>query len=121
MMSLSQLLELHCHCVHFVRWVQYSLLHLHGRLQAKGAKKEGAGSRKAAPAAKDAEARIDQLDIRVGQIVRVEQHPNADSLYVEEIDLGEEKPRQARPHALRCQHTCRLVISRVSYEEMEVP
>ena len=34
------------------------------------------------------------LDIRVGQIVRVEQHPNADSLYVEQIDLGEEKPRQ---------------------------
>ncbi len=34
------------------------------------------------------------LDIRVGQIVSVKQHPNADSLYVEEIDLGEDKPRQ---------------------------
>ena len=37
---------------------------------------------------------VDMLDIRVGQIVSVKQHPNADSLYVEEIDLGEDKPRQ---------------------------
>ena len=34
------------------------------------------------------------LDIRVGQIVSVKQHPNADSLCVEDIDLGEDKPRQ---------------------------
>jgi hypothetical protein len=40
------------------------------------------------------EARIDMLDIRVGQIVSVQQHPNADALYLEEIDVGEEKPRQ---------------------------
>jgi tRNA-binding EMAP/Myf-like protein len=39
-------------------------------------------------------ARIDQLDIRVGQIMKVDRHPDADTLYVEEIDLGEEKPRQ---------------------------
>ena len=26
--------------------------------------------------------------------MKVDQHPNADSLYVEEIDVGEEKPRQ---------------------------
>ncbi|EIE26032.1 nucleic acid-binding protein [Coccomyxa subellipsoidea C-169] len=37
--------------------------------KAKGSKKEGADGGKAAPAAKDAEARIDQLDIRVGQII----------------------------------------------------
>jgi hypothetical protein len=30
----------------------------------------------------------------VGQIVSVGHHPNADSLYVEEIDLGEGAPRQ---------------------------
>ena len=37
---------------------------------------------------------MDALDIRVGQIIKVEQHPNAETLYVEEIDLGEEKSRQ---------------------------
>jgi tRNA-binding EMAP/Myf-like protein len=30
----------------------------------------------------------------VGRIVSVQQHPNADALYLEEIDVGEEKPRQ---------------------------
>jgi len=34
-----------------------------------------------------------RLDIRVGKIVEVSKHPEADSLYVEKIDLGEEKPR----------------------------
>lgn len=34
-----------------------------------------------------------RLDIRVGKIVEVAKHPDADSLYVEKIDLGEEKPR----------------------------
>lgn len=29
-----------------------------------------------------------RLDIRVGKIVQVERHPEADSLYVEKIDLG---------------------------------
>jgi aminoacyl tRNA synthase complex-interacting multifunctional protein 1 len=29
----------------------------------------------------------------VGKIVSVKKHPDADSLYVEEIDVGEEKPR----------------------------
>ncbi|BDA44302.1 probable aminoacyl tRNA synthase complex-interacting multifunctional protein at C-terminar half [Coccomyxa sp. Obi] len=62
--------------------------------KSKEAKKEGPESGTAAPAGKDAEARIDQLDIRVGKIVKVDRHPNADSLYVEEIDLGEEQPRQ---------------------------
>lgn len=34
-----------------------------------------------------------RLDIRVGKIVEVSKHPDADSLYVEKIDLGEDKPR----------------------------
>lgn len=33
------------------------------------------------------------LDIRVGKIVSVGKHPDADSLYVESIDVGEEEPR----------------------------
>ena len=45
---------------------------------------------------------VDMLDIRVGQIVKVQQHPNADSLYVEDIDLGEDKPRQVGPTTELC-------------------
>lgn len=33
------------------------------------------------------------MDIRVGRIVEISRHPDADALYVEQIDLGEEKPR----------------------------
>ncbi|KAI3431480.1 hypothetical protein D9Q98_004532 [Chlorella vulgaris] len=41
------------------------------------------------------ELSVDLLDIRVGQIVKVGRHPNADALYVEDIDLGEASgPRQ---------------------------
>ncbi|XP_019617344.1 PREDICTED: tyrosine--tRNA ligase, cytoplasmic-like [Branchiostoma belcheri] len=34
-----------------------------------------------------------RLDLRVGRIISVEKHPDADSLYVEKVDLGEEQPR----------------------------
>ena len=34
------------------------------------------------------------LDICVGRIVKVENHPNADGLYLEQIDVGEAEPRQ---------------------------
>lgn len=34
-----------------------------------------------------------RLDIRIGRIVEVEMHPDADTLYVEKIDLGESEPR----------------------------
>ena len=37
---------------------------------------------------------ISRLDIRVGKIVAIKVHESADTLYVEEIDVGEEKPRQ---------------------------
>ncbi|GAB2265509.1 hypothetical protein Dimus_000559 [Dionaea muscipula] len=33
------------------------------------------------------------LDIRVGRILKAWRHPDADSLYVEEIDIGESEPR----------------------------
>ena len=36
---------------------------------------------------------ISRLDLRVGKIVGVEKHPDADSLYVEQVDLGEGKTR----------------------------
>lgn len=34
-----------------------------------------------------------RVDLRVGKIVKVERHPNADRLYVEQVDLGEAEPR----------------------------
>ena len=46
----------------------------------------------AAPAADAAD--VTKIDIRVGRILSCEKHPEADSLYVESIDLGEpEGPR----------------------------
>lgn len=34
-----------------------------------------------------------RLDLRVGKIVSARKHPDADALYVEEIDVGEQEPR----------------------------
>ncbi|PAV60137.1 hypothetical protein WR25_18500 [Diploscapter pachys] len=53
--------------------------------QASGAQQNGAAA--------DAEVHVGRLDLRVGRIVKCEKHPDADSLYVEQIDLGEGKPR----------------------------
>ncbi|XP_033742628.1 aminoacyl tRNA synthase complex-interacting multifunctional protein 1-like [Pecten maximus] len=36
---------------------------------------------------------ISRLDLRVGKIVEVEKHPDADSLYIEKVDVGEDQPR----------------------------
>jgi aminoacyl tRNA synthase complex-interacting multifunctional protein 1 len=49
-----------------------------------------------APATEPAAAAPDvsKVDIRVGKIISIEKHPDADSLYVEQVDLGEpEGPR----------------------------
>lgn len=37
---------------------------------------------------------ITQLDIKIGRITKVWKHPDSEKLYCEEIDVGEEKPRQ---------------------------
>jgi tRNA-binding EMAP/Myf-like protein len=36
---------------------------------------------------------IAKLDVRVGKILKAENHPTFEGLYVEEIDVGEDKPR----------------------------
>ncbi|XP_006656115.2 probable methionine--tRNA ligase [Oryza brachyantha] len=58
--------------------------------QKKEQKKQSGGSK-----SKNAEVDVTvaKLDIRVGLIRKAEKHPDADSLYVEEIDVGEEAPR----------------------------
>ncbi|KAJ3120022.1 hypothetical protein HK100_000062 [Physocladia obscura] len=38
-------------------------------------------------------AEPERLDLRVGYITSVKKHPDAESLFVEEIDVGEDKPR----------------------------
>jgi aminoacyl tRNA synthase complex-interacting multifunctional protein 1 len=61
----------------------------------KGQQGGGKGGGKQEPAApvttRDA---YYQLDIRVGKIIKAWKHPEADRLYVEQIDVGEEEPRQ---------------------------
>ncbi|GMF35895.1 unnamed protein product [Phytophthora fragariaefolia] len=46
------------------------------------------------PAAAPNQPEITKLDIRVGRIVKVWKHDTADKLYCEEIDVGEDAPRQ---------------------------
>ncbi len=82
-------------CVPFVSGVLQTVQTPAPAVQGKREKKEKAPRPDAAPKA-DAEPGVDALDIRVGRIVAVEPHPNAESLYLEQIDLGEAQPRQAR-------------------------
>jgi hypothetical protein len=58
---------------------------------SKKEQKKQSGNSKSKAA--DAEVSVAKLDIRVGLIRKAEKHPDADSLYVEEIDVGEEAPR----------------------------
>ncbi|KAM6959313.1 tyrosine--tRNA ligase, cytoplasmic [Aplochiton taeniatus] len=51
------------------------------------------GAAKGAAAAEDDELVPSKLDIRVGKIISVEKHPDADSLFLEKIDVGEAEPR----------------------------
>lgn len=62
---------------------------------SEGASAKG-GAKAAKAAAADGAARavdVSRLDLRVGLITKATKHPNADSLYVEDIDCGEEAPR----------------------------
>ncbi|KAF8073600.1 hypothetical protein FPV67DRAFT_1620837 [Lyophyllum atratum] len=61
----------------------------------KGAAAEDSGKKKAAgggkaPAADEGEPVPSMIDLRVGRIVDIMKHPDADGLYVEQIDIGEE-------------------------------
>ncbi|XP_060557988.1 aminoacyl tRNA synthase complex-interacting multifunctional protein 1-like isoform X2 [Ruditapes philippinarum] len=53
----------------------------------------GKGKKKDAAADADRPIDISRLDLRVGKIVGVKKHPDADSLYVEDVDLGEGQTR----------------------------
>ncbi|KAL3906655.1 MAG: hypothetical protein SGILL_009183 [Bacillariaceae sp.] len=76
-----------------------------GKKSNKKDKKKG-GAKQQQPAAAAAPPAdlpdICKLEFKVGQITKVWNHPEADKLYCEEIDVGEESPRQIasglRPH-----------------------
>lgn len=59
--------------------------------ESKSTKKLGA-KQKGSTSAKEVDKPVDisRLDLRIGKIVDVEKHPDADSLYVEKIDCGDE-------------------------------
>jgi aminoacyl tRNA synthase complex-interacting multifunctional protein 1 len=62
----------------------------------KGQKKEKPKKEKAPAPEKEAIVEVidvSRFDLRVGKIVEVSRHPDADSLYLEKIDVGEDKPR----------------------------
>ncbi|KAL0403619.1 UNVERIFIED_CONTAM: putative methionine--tRNA ligase [Sesamum radiatum] len=64
-----------------------------GNTAKKDRPKKSADSKPKASAPADAEISVSRLDIRVGLITKAQKHPDADSLYVEEIDVGEPQPR----------------------------
>ncbi|KAF9481163.1 nucleic acid-binding protein [Pholiota conissans] len=53
-------------------------------------KKAGGKAATKAPAADEGEPVPSMIDLRVGHIVDIMKHPDADGLYVEQIDIGEE-------------------------------
>jgi len=61
----------------------------------KEEKTKDAKPAKAAAAATEEESPVDvgRIDFRIGKIIEVSNHPNADSLYLEKIDVGEKEPR----------------------------
>ena len=68
------------------------------KLESKSKPKQDTKPKPAKSAPKQqpaAEAPVDvgRLDMRVGVIVSAKKHPDADALYVEQVDVGEEKPR----------------------------
>ncbi|KAL8041805.1 hypothetical protein ABFX02_09G007800 [Erythranthe guttata] len=64
-----------------------------GKKVKKEKAKKSAETKTKVSAPAEAEISISRLDIRVGLITKAQKHPDADSLYVEEIDVGEAQPR----------------------------
>lgn len=52
-------------------------------------KKKSGGGGKAMPAPEESEPVPSMIDLRVGHIIDVIKHPEADTLYIEQIDIGE--------------------------------
>lgn len=61
---------------------------------AKSQKKEKKKQKEKSPPAPAGDIDISKLDIRVGVITKAWEHGEADKLFCEEIDIGEDEPRQ---------------------------
>jgi len=61
--------------------------------QQKKEKKESKPKQPPKAAAPELPVDVSRLDMRVGQIVSVKKHPEADTLYVEEVNVGEDRNR----------------------------
>jgi len=55
--------------------------------------KTGGGKGQPVPPQGAKEVDVSQLNMKIGKIINVKKHPDADTLYVEEVDVGEEKNR----------------------------
>ncbi|XP_026354920.1 aminoacyl tRNA synthase complex-interacting multifunctional protein 1 isoform X2 [Ursus arctos] len=62
------------------------------KIEVKGEKKEKK-QQSVAGSADSKPVDVSRLDLRVGCIITARKHPDADSLYVEEVDVGETAPR----------------------------
>ncbi|XP_012583138.1 PREDICTED: aminoacyl tRNA synthase complex-interacting multifunctional protein 1 isoform X1 [Condylura cristata] len=62
------------------------------KTEKKGEKKEKK-QQSAAGSADSKPVDVSRLDLRIGCIITAKKHPDADSLYVEEVDVGETVPR----------------------------
>ncbi|KAM6221958.1 aminoacyl tRNA synthase complex-interacting multifunctional protein 1 [Rhynchocyon petersi] len=63
------------------------------KTEKKGEKKEKKQQQLAAGSADSKPIDVSRLDLRIGCIITAKKHPDADSLYVEEVDVGEPAPR----------------------------
>ncbi|XP_058118457.1 aminoacyl tRNA synthase complex-interacting multifunctional protein 1 [Anopheles ziemanni] len=61
--------------------------------EKKPKKEKPAGEAKPAAPSEEPPIDVGRLDMRIGRIVEVSRHPDADSLYVEKVDCGEPNPR----------------------------
>ncbi|KAJ8000751.1 hypothetical protein DPEC_G00183590 [Dallia pectoralis] len=59
----------------------------------KKVEKKEKGEKKPAAPQEEATVDVSRLDMRVGRIITAEKHPDADSLFVEQVDVGEAGPR----------------------------
>lgn len=64
-----------------------------GTEPAKPAKEKKVKEKAPAAAASESVIDVRKLDFRIGKIIDINKHPDADSLYVEKIDCGEGAPR----------------------------
>ncbi|XP_010951932.1 aminoacyl tRNA synthase complex-interacting multifunctional protein 1 isoform X1 [Camelus bactrianus] len=62
------------------------------KIEKKGEKKEKK-QQSVAGSADSKPVDVSRLDLRIGCIITAKKHPDADSLYVEEVDVGETTPR----------------------------